>query len=213
VKEPTVRAMFVERMKRDGRDKEWYAKVKEVRAATGKPFNAAAWQAMKEMGYEGPEKEKALYREYQETLHLTSEQKSLAKEREAINEERRIESFEEAMKTLPDEAPPADEIRWQRTHPVMLRRSRDKNKIQDILLTADDILYPINGKAPSKAAVIELQYWVNHPTKFYEQLMGERKKTMEGSDTNTPATKDAGLPEIERLLDEVQGGNEPKESA
>jgi hypothetical protein len=29
-KRPTIRKLFVERMKREGRDKEWYATVKQV---------------------------------------------------------------------------------------------------------------------------------------------------------------------------------------
>src|SRR6185312_12435944 len=93
-KKPTVRTMFIERMKREGREPEWFATVKQLMAETGKGFWTVSWDAMRKMGYTTPAEEKRLNTEYLENLHLTSAEIATSKVKEEIKQERRTQNFE-----------------------------------------------------------------------------------------------------------------------
>jgi hypothetical protein len=198
----TIRKLFVERMKREGRDKEWYSILKQVKQETGKKYGQVAWEAMRRMGYEGPDKERQLYQEYIEHGEKTKLQRQVEAQRQRIKEEQITDEFEQAFLTLPDKAPIYVEINWIRAHPAMVRRAQARNKLKDILLTKEDILFTPQGPAPSRAAVVALQHWVNHPQQFYKELLSEQIKHKEDKE-GTKIDKDIGLEEVRRLLQQV----------
>jgi hypothetical protein len=119
-----------------------------------------------------------------------------------IKEEQITKNLEQAVMTLPNTAPISVDIEWIREHPAMMRMTRQKDKLKDILITAEDILRPPHGSAPSKSAVYALQHWVNHPQQFYKELLGEQKKHLEERKA-AKADEDIGLEEIEWLLMQV----------
>lgn len=98
-------------------------------------------------------------------------------------------------KTLPDQADPAVELNWIKVHPKMIEVS--VNDEVPILVLADI------KTAPSKAAVVALQHWVNHPKDFHKNMINDAKKAI--------ATKDpeelgdgAEYPEITDILELLQ---------
>lgn len=203
-KKDTVRKIFVERMNREGRGKEWFATVKAVMAETGAKYHAASYEAMARMGYEGPKREWEIHAKYveEEQAKLKTPAEKL---REEIREERRIQNFEEALASLPSNATLDEVTKWIDAHPAMSRKARSNNPLKDVVITAEDI-YPQHGTAPSKSAVHALQYWANHPAEFYKSVYAPVKKgTDQGAGSGVTA-KDVGIDEIERLLQEL--GNE-----
>lgn len=200
---PSVRQLFVKRMHREGRDKEWYATVRKLQEETGKQFGQIAGEAMRLMGYEGPEQEREIERRYQEEIARRTKTTGEIL-REEIRAERAAQNFEEAVAMLPDKAAIQDEMDWIRAHPAMARKARQKDKTKDVNIEVDDILTAPHGKAPSKSAVYALQHWANCPHEFFKQLLGEHKKITEETAAKNAASKDVGISEIERLLDEVR---------
>jgi hypothetical protein len=85
VKRQSVRKLFVERMKREGRGKEWFSTVKQVSKETGQRYGQAAWEAMRRLGYTGPEKERQLHQVFLENEDKTKLQRQIDAEQEQIN--------------------------------------------------------------------------------------------------------------------------------
>jgi hypothetical protein len=205
VKQPTVRALFAERMKRDGRTKEWYATVKQVMRETGKRYGPASWEAMRRMGYEGPKRERQLHEEFLQEGHKTSLQRQMDQGREEMEADRQDEEFEQALRLLPDTAPITVEMEWIQAHPAMARKARQTDKLKRVLVTASDILAAPHGLAPSKAAVFALQQWANCPETFYRELLSQQMKAGRPEEA-APVAEDVGLEEVERLLGQVSVG-------
>lgn len=202
--------MFVERMRREGREQEWYSTVKAVRAdreARGDSagFSQSTWEAMRKLGYEGPKQERALYEEYLKREAMGKLRAQIKAEQDEIREEQKAENFEQAVKMLPDHAPTKVEIDWIRAHPAMARRARAKNNIDPVLIDVDDILCPPHGRAPSKSAVHQLQHWANSPNEFFKQLLAEQKKAT-GDEAAAKVVED-DLSEVEQLLKTVRAGS------
>jgi len=198
---------FIARMTRDGRDMEWYKRIREAIASSGKRFGAVKWQVARDMGYTDGKTEWKLDEDFRNNIHKTSAEREA--ELKKVHEERlhALTDFEKACATLPPNAPPDQEIAWIRSHPAMSRLNRtdhDKGS-RGIRLTLDDVLRAPHGKAPSQAAVHQLQHWANVPAKFFEMCLSEDKKKMEEVEAEKAAMKDMGLAEVERLLREVGG--------
>jgi len=206
-KRPTVRKLFVERMRREGRGEEWTATLKQVMNETGKKYGQTVGEAMRRMGYEGPERERQLHREFLENGEKTKLQRQIDQERQQIRGERQAEDFEEAVRLLPVTASDSAELDWIRAHPAMLRLAWQSDKTKPIILTAEDIL-----RAPSQAAVRELAHWANHPDKFFEMLLSEDSQAADVAQRTT-TDKDMGLDEVCRLLEQVTGAEEDARSA
>ena len=200
-KPDTVRRIFVERMKREGRAAEWFATIKQVMMETGKRFGPACPEAMKRMGYEGPKREWEIHEKYvaEERAKLKTPTEIV---REQIREEIRIANFEEALASLPPHCSLEEEKRWIASHPAMSRRARSRDNLKDIVITAEDI-YPPHGKAPSQSAVHALQHWANHAHEFYKTVYTPAKKMSESEGGGGAATRDVGISDIERLLDNI----------
>jgi len=199
------RQLFVERMKREGRGKEWFRLLKEEMAATGKQHGAIVTVVMRKMGYVSADDERereARYLDGLKTSAVLDEVKGLIG---AMKEDVVLE-FEAAVATLPDTATAQAEIDWIRAHPAMARMNRTQDRISNVLITAEDILSPPHGPAPSKGAVYALQHWANHPTEFFKNLLSEQKKATDSGGPNGTIGGD-DLSEVERLLIEVGGAS------
>ena len=199
----SVKLLFSERMKRERRYDEFVKRVNAAMEETGKTWMGAVWPVMREMGYEGPNQERALYQEYLEAQSKKACQGQIQAERDEIRRERIRENFEMALASLPDSASVGAEMDWIRAHPAMIRLSRQNNPSKQVVISADDILSPAHGRAPSKSAVAALQHWANHPAEFFKQMLSEHKKKQEDQAAQYREV-DEDLDEIESLLKEIK---------
>lgn len=202
-KKDSVQKLFIQRMKREGREQEWFTVLRRVQDVTGKSYGQAIWPAMKELGYTDPKLERELHAKYLKNIHRTAAENEIREERAELIKEQEVHDFESAVRSLPDKAAIPVELDWIRAHPAMARKNRNKNDLDRVLVDVNDILYPSHGAAPSKAAVYQLQHWCNCPHEFYKQLLSEHRKATEGEAAKAAASKDVGLEEIEQLLAEV----------
>lgn len=193
--------LFTIRMEREGRIKEYRRRIQEEMSANDLMYEPARKKVMAEMGYVDTKTERKLALEREAKLAKNA----IKNEQDEIREERAISNFEEAIATLPLRCPISQELDWIKTHPAMARKNRRKNGTEQIMITANDILYTSAGKAPSQQAVYSLQNWANRPEKFYEMLMTEQKKKSEDSDAAKGMDSDADIAQVERLLREVPG--------
>lgn len=205
-KKITIPLMFAERMKREGRYRAFQDEIKRLKAETGKGFNHVKWAAMRNMGYTTADRERELLAEHERTLHKTSMEKEREKIQAEIKEEQKIASFDEVVRSLPDSSSHAKEINWVRAHPAMVKKNRQKDKSKEVEITAEDVLCPPHGPAPSKAAVYMLQHWANNPNEFFKQVLSEHKKVSGEDEEGGKGVADVGLAEVERLLKEVKDG-------
>jgi hypothetical protein len=204
-KDPSVCTLFVARMKHEGRHDEWKQTLVDVQAETGQGFGQARWEAMRRMGYVGPDDE----RQKHASLITGQQIKQVTVQNgvpDGIGEVPGAITFEDALNELPTEADPRVEIAWIRNHPAMARKARSSDSAQPVIISAADILNPSHGGAPSRAAAIQLQNWAENPTEFNKQFAGLVKKT-DGGDTgkDLDIVVDDGLDEVRRLLKEVVG--------
>lgn len=199
------RKLFLQRMKREGREKDWFATLKRVMAETGKQFTPASWVAMREMGYVDAATERKLLSDYEANLHHTALRNQIKKEQDIIREERVIEDFEDAVRMLPDDAPDSVVRDWIAGHPAMARLSRQKDKTKAVMITASDLLQAPHGKAPSKSAAHALQHWANCPHEFWKEML--RRKTVDDVASVEAEAADTTIGDAKRLLAEVASRN------
>jgi hypothetical protein len=201
VEKVSVRKLFGQRMEREGRYQEWVDRTKKLSLETNRGFSPCSWDAMREMGYEGPVKERALHEAFLSIEGQTKVQVQVQKERAEINEERKIEDFEEAVRSLPDLCSASVELDWIRAHPAMSRKARMRNNLDPVLITVEDVLLAPHGKAPAKSAVYALQHWANHPIDFFKTIISEQKKKAEDG-AGAALDPDEDLEGVERMLRE-----------
>jgi hypothetical protein len=215
-KKRTGRRIFLERMKAEGRYKEYIAKVKARKAETGQGWSVCTWPVMREMGYLGPQGERnaeveRLQKQVEvqaETIQAVRGEKvaaSLEEKKLTIRQEALRRNFEEAVASLPPKAPYQEEIDWIRAHPAMMRQARSHSKKgTPVNICADDVLCAPHGKAPSHSAVYMLAHWSNNPAKFFEKILDEHKKLRDAAGGKVKgATVDHGISEIETLLNSL----------
>lgn len=207
MREDNARGLFFQRLKREGRFKAFQQAHSRIIEETGKTRFQTMQRAMVEFGYEGPKREHELYEEYV----VNNSKRNAVEERRivqaSINEERMVEEFDEAIRMLPSNAPAEDEMAWIRSHPAMCRRSRQKDKTKDVIVTAHDVLYSTSGRAPSQAAAYALQHWCNCPHEFFKQVLTEDKKKTGEAEAAKPIEIEEDLQEVERLLKYVKGAS------
>jgi hypothetical protein len=190
-KKKDVRTLFVERMKREGREKEWLAAIRGVRERTGKKHGQCVFEAMKLLGYEGPEKEREYEAAYSAKLveHVPASDSNLMEIRER----------------LPDRAPYEAEINWILSNKAMFRRARNRTKAEDVIVTLAEVLGP--PKCPSKAALTMLQICVNQPSEFVKRYLESMKKSAtDDKGASVEEVADPSLDEITQMLEEVAAG-------
>jgi hypothetical protein len=110
--------------------------------------------------------------------------------------------FQEAIAGLPNNATPAAEIAWIRSHPAMIRSARQPNKMKAVAITAADVTDMPCGVAPSRSAVFNLQHWANYPHEFFKQVLSQDKKA--DQESKDPNREDVGIKEVKRLLALIQ---------
>lgn len=200
---PSARVMFVERLRREGREAEWYRMVKDVCAELNVRFSQGSGEAMRRLGYEGPEKEKALYREHQASLKHNELARFVAENTKEWNKELRMNDFEQACSGLPATSDPAKEMDWVGAHPAMMR-VYDLPPEKKVKVDANDILNAPHGPAPSKRAVVLLRQYVDCPRKFFDQWVSESKKAKGGDQAEEISDTAPEVAEIEALLNELK---------
>jgi hypothetical protein len=113
-------------------------------------------------------------------------------------------AFDDAVATLTPSVAPAKEFDWASSHPAINRLDRLEDKTKNIRLTADDVLCPCNGPAPSQRAARLLQHWVNSPRKFWEQFLGQAKKGVgESNPTGQETVEDDGIADVQAMVRDV----------
>lgn len=222
-------AIFMLRMKHEGREDECRDKLKQIQADTGKRFTAAMWQLLKEspeFGYVDSKTEQAWYDTHKAELLMdekkakkaAASRKSRAKKAEqeqAVAEKSEEEKFVAAISQLPTTAPYDLEFDWIRSHPAIIRMCLTENINKKIRLTVDDVINPPNGKAPSQAAVYQLINAANAPAKMMSAVFDKMKKAMaeaggRGGPTGNDApgewddSDDEGIAETEALLQRLK---------
>lgn len=201
-KPPTPSKLFHARMIREGRDKEYHAKLKAV-MEQGINYGTASWRVKMEMGYAGPAGEKKLAAEHAQTLHLSSAQVAQAKEKVVVQQQRALSAFERAVAGLPNTATRDSEIEWLRAHAAMTRMNLSPDG-KRVFITIDDLLHAAHGPCPSKAAATQLAHWVNQPDKFFEMILSVDKKRGESDPEDEGVVKDLGIADVERLIREIE---------
>lgn len=212
VTEPSVIQMFRHRMKREGRSEELNALLREVMNEGLQFSTAMRTVVMPKMGFVSDEAEIRIYREHQAVVHHLSIENEVAFDAEEERARTDEQEYEAALLTLPSNAPKAKELEWIEAHPAMMRQSRllatgragASGKPAVVLLTARDILNAPHGVCPSRSAANQLQHWVNHSQKFFEQIMSEAKKKSGGDGTGGDGTDvvDEGLEDLDASLAE-----------
>jgi hypothetical protein len=186
----SIKQLFRERMGREGKSAELKAAVKAVMKERNLKYGQAIPEAMRRMGYEGPEKERQHEREWIQGM-----------------------DYERAMCYLPKSATPEVENNWVKSHPAMTRKnlaSRDDGTIDAdgrVKISACDLFFAPHGRCPSMGAAVKLVTWANNSKALDTNLAAGVKKS-EQSDGGEAAAKsetvkDDGIEELKRLLDEV----------
>lgn len=195
-----VQRAFRERMYREGRGGEFEKCLDEEVAECGNVFGAkgrAIWKVMKRMGYRNSAEEKKFWQE-----HLNSQ--NAVEEATRIHENAcEILDALEKIPNLPAAAPPAVELEWVGGHPAILRRSLQRNKSEEAVITEEDILQAPHGLPPSRRAVNRLAHWANNVDEFQKQELSVHKKAeFVGKDRQAAeeSDNDLSLKEVRDLL-------------
>jgi hypothetical protein len=202
--EPGHVTMFRQRMKREGRsaelDSRLQAAIQQHSLLVGEAMRK---HVMPAMGFVSNEAEVRLYREHQKLIHHFAAENEVAADAEEERIRTADEEYEDALMTLPPNAPKAKELEWIEAHPAMMRQSRLQAGAKPsgaVLLTAKDILNAPHGPCPSRSAANQLQHWVNHSQKFFEQIMSEAKKKSTGDGAGSD-----GSDVVDDNLDDLDG--------
>lgn len=204
-KRTPVFQLFLARIRREGRWREWADTLERLMKETGKPYGYVRPRAMRELGYLGADQERNLALLYEQEGYVSPITEVISEEQKIRQAEKRVTDYEEAIATLPDHCPASMVMDWVAAHPAMSRLARNPDKTKVVLISADDILRAPHGKAPSKEAARTLQHWANCPHEFYKQRLSEQKKAKSGEDASSRIEMDEDIGKIEQLLREVEG--------
>lgn len=202
VRRLTVKDLFIARMRRAGKGDWIDTRFLELKLTGNR--NQDIWKIiMQELAFPGKRVELELEEQYQRQEKFTKREETREK-KATIQEQAKILTFEEAVKSLPLKSNSIkEELDWIRAHSAMLRYHQQRDKNKEIVITVQDILEADHGPAPCRSAVISLQYWVNHPNKFHEMMMGEHKKEKDDAGSGKATQqRDLGLDEVEKLLED-----------
>jgi hypothetical protein len=205
-KPPTIKKMFADRMRREGKEKEFKANIRNKMAEEDSYWSHAQWKVMREMGYLAKD-ERKFYEEHLANEGKTKAQVKLKEERAEIVKEQIQETFEQAAASLPLECSPKEEIDWIRSHPAMARLNRDASKAKNIVITGTDILSAPHGVCPRQGAALALQHWANHPDEFFKMLLNDQKKNLDRQEEiGEEVETEADMSELKRMLKEAREG-------
>jgi hypothetical protein len=194
--------LFIQRMQSEGRLGLFQERVaKLVADGLARTKKEAEWMTMRKMGYQGPKLEKALAPGVSAKIKEKEAEVKVGADIAKLDEAIGNGDYLKAYNSLPNAAQAEEEMTWISSHPLMdiALITEEPPKI-----TADDILNPSNGKAPSKAAVLGLRRWLRDPDAFYSELLKEtRKKTGQG-ELGAKGDVDPQVSEIHRMLKELE---------
>lgn len=200
-----LRDLFEDRLRCDGRLELYKERIK-ILVSQGVEREKATAKAGKEFGRHGLDKERKLYR-LRMSERVVLERKREERAVQAVDNAVKMKSeYVKAFESLPDTADPLVELDWIRSHPAMTRMARGEIPPEDedrVKVTTADILRSPNGRAPSKGAVTQLQYWCNRPGDFFKGLLSEQKKGAAAGGKEKSAdeeAEDADLAELDALL-------------
>ncbi|HLA83508.1 MAG TPA: hypothetical protein VJL29_01835 [Thermoguttaceae bacterium] len=203
-KPPSIRKLFVERMRREGREAEWRAVLRSVMEETGRRFAQASGEAMRRMGYEGPQRERELYAKHLAAEGRSKLRRQIDREREAIIRDREDVALERAMKGLPASVNLDTELTWVATHPAVARKERGANDRQ-LRLTAEDVMGSRHERAPSMRAVWLLQHGMRNPGEFWRMYFVRQQKDRPVERQREPETAESmTLAEVKDCLSQLQ---------
>lgn len=217
---PRIKAqlLFLERMKREGRGKEWYDRVREKSAGRKGVYGAVSREVMRDMGFVSAAREEELARLYEDSKQTEpAYQRSVeGVRRKALDDE--LRPIEDVLRELPLRANSRTELDWVRTHPKMragaTTAANTGTPRTPLKITTEDVKNPCNGKAPSQYAVTMLMVWVNKADEFFEKMLSKSKATIEsGGDEDSPAGAKGGrgnsqqstIDDLTALIDDAKG--------
>jgi hypothetical protein len=190
------RSLFRQRMQRDGRERELDKLIAKYREE-GKSRRQAIYAAMREMGYEGADKERAYEGRAIADAMMNRRRQKLRDGQKRHYRRMKNKALDEVMDTLKPNAPPEQEMDWVLSHRKLFHASLQADDDDPVKLTADDI-----RNAPSQAAVTMLATAIKNPDGWMEKKRDANKaKTSAGSggdDDNSDVVDD--LSEVERML-------------
>lgn len=194
----SLKKIFHERMVYEGKEAAYLKRVCDLCKTLGRA--AGTRQAMRDFGYVSVVHEKYLNESWRAHCDLFHEKKPIKE----VREERKIENFEEAIRTLPPRCSPDEYWNWIGAHPALSRKARQSDKSRELVLDVDDVLKCSHGPAPSQEAVHALQFYANNVGKFYEYRDAYMKKAKTGSaDSDKIIEKDLGIDDIKALIGEM----------
>jgi hypothetical protein len=180
------RALFLRRLEKEGRLKEYRERVKEWRIKQrldGEKPNPFPEPVMREFGF----------------LSFVDERmRAGAAESDAL-----AEALESEMTGLPTSAPAVTELDWINGHPAMLRAP---DQTGNVALCKNDVNGTSVGPAPSKRAVAALAHWVNHKIEFYRQMMSVQKKETDSKESHSKIKTRRDVEEIQEILRGLREG-------
>lgn len=191
------------RLTEEGRLPEYKEKLKAL-MATGVHATTAAAQIRQQ--YLKPElEEREWYHEYLKRKSKNHRNISAAIKQRNNHAAKRAANFAEALDLIENQTKATldDDLRWIYLHCAMQRKSVTDDPSKRIMITADDILNPGHGEAPSRGAAIMLQEHVNNPPAFYEMYMkhtkGQKAVDTSGVPGGSEYSDDVGIEECRKL--------------
>lgn len=192
-----AKRLFLERMRYQGRGKEFDARCNEefesVRSS-GESYSSVVRRMMAEYGFESLEREQELRNE-----------RTQKKQQDRGVIEKPIEDFGAAVAQLPAATPRGVSVYdWIAGHPAFSRETPG----EDANLTAADVLYSDVGPAPSRAAVAALAQACYAPSLFWKEYWKVQsdveKKIAAGRKVDDEEEQDEGIVDVERMLKEIK---------
>jgi hypothetical protein len=201
---PSVNTLFCDRLKREGRYKDFMARVKAYMAEHSLRWGQALRPVMIEFGFESPKKEKALAAQWEAECTTYGVDLKIRKHITKLDEGIRLDNIEDIISRLPSCANPSVEMDWIRSHPAMCRRKLNPQADQ-IKIMPEDLLHAPGGKCPSAAAALMLINYADAPAEFFKQVLTEHKKKTEGGEASQTVEGPADWAELEKQLEEING--------
>ncbi len=195
----THRKLFLDRMTREGRIKEFNNAVKALLAERGaeSDWNRCSYEIMKRWGYT-PESELALHNKRIDDHFKERYLDQRGEEKISMAEDQEDFDWDQTFAELPDEVKdlPAD-LAWIYGHPAMSPNRKPKRKDADIELTPKD-----SKGAPSRGAINMLAHYVNRKPEFFKLILAHfSKKNASGKGVDSSANDE--IPQDEQQIEEM----------
>ena len=188
-------ALFIDRMKREQKY-HLYREVYQRLLDEGKPQKTASFEACKEMGYEGPDKEREIQADWLQIQEQQLEKEEKEQEKQRLEEERAPAKLQREQLDLLDqlgdydiqESDLPEDIAW-----VFHNLHKCKGELDEWLIVPDN--------APTPGAWSMIVWAVGNQTKFMELDIREQMKINSGKDEDkTMKATNHTIEQIEQML-------------